>query len=231
MKTTKDEVASDAAMMSLLKAACPIKLGTPGWLLRAAAHCTEHPYTLIDLVGPPPAKQDPDEPHDDKDLNSWYGFRMGYQFSWGSITEVHGEAQSDVPASLHFHLLPEQALQRFPHPELLCDVMEQLYETHPKRSPDFGYSEGYGSWDTLDLWDFGPDREKLRLWIHDVFLAQILPDLLEACERVADAFVSNGMDGAKQVITSLGVRLLLDSEGSLPYISRAAYHDGPDTLQ
>lgn len=77
----------------------------------------------------------------------------------------------------------------------------------------------------------------MRLWIHDVFLPEILPDFLEACERVADAFVKNGKDEAKQVVSSLGVKLMTDFRANLgirnsfPDISPPTYLNGPDTLQ
>lgn len=131
MKTPTNEVVADAAMMRLLKEGCPLLLGTPGWLLHMAAFRKEDPYSLIDIVGPKPDPSDPMEFRDGGHLNAEYGYRMGYQFSWGSITEIHNEASTDIPVNVSFHFLPEKILERFPHPDMLNDVMHGLYGLHP----------------------------------------------------------------------------------------------------
>ncbi|WP_194727202.1 hypothetical protein [Noviherbaspirillum malthae] len=207
MATTTGMKLADKAMMSLLKEGAPISLGVPKWLLWAVWTAPECHGDAMAVLGPRAGEEDPN-PFPDMDLAGTYGARTGYQFSWGSIAEHSEKADDDgTPASIGFSVMPEIILQKFPEADLLAVAMTELYWRHPKKNPRYEPEEGSGSWDTIDFVAFGKDRAPLRVWMHDVFLPSILPDLLAACEVIADAFTNKGAEEVRQAMASLGITM------------------------
>lgn len=195
----------DGLVMQMLKNAAPMPLGTPGWLIREAWTRTDHPYSTEQILGARSGDELDDSLEDN--LNAEYGFRMGYQFSWGSLEEVMMPADEDCPLDMHLFLIfPEKALCVFPRSDLLSELMEVLYEAHPLADEDFA-TDDWGSWNTLGFGAWNKDQKKLRTWMHDIFLPKILPDLLDACFAVATAFRQHGIDTARRLLRSYGCTL------------------------
>jgi hypothetical protein len=195
----------DGLVMQMLMNAAPMPLGTPGWMTKEAWTRTVCPYSAEQILGS--RSEDESGNNLSSDLTSEYGYRMGYQFSWGSLEEDTAPADEEFDEDMYsFYICPEKALCVFPRSDLLCELMEVLYDTHPLAHKTFD-TDDWGSWNTLGFIVWGEDIQEARIWMHDIFLPKILPDLLKACYAVAVEFQKHGIDAARRLLRSYGCTL------------------------
>lgn len=218
----------DKTMVQLMQAEQPIPLGIPGWLLQHVWTRPDYPLSAHNIAGPRPGEEALDIDPEDT-LNAQYGFRKGYQFSWGSIAEESAPRHEDVPEVLHFYIFPDEIMRRFPDATLLSALMEAVYVNHSLYNENFDIEDGH-AWDAGEFLAFGKSRKKLRKWMCDVFLPSILPDFLEAGERVASAYEKEGDKAVHKLLVAYGVDSSRIFDGSRVEPEKAFFIQATDTL-
>lgn len=170
----------DHYMMELLSVGKPMPLGIPAWMLIERTHRAEHPMDPKAALGLTDSKPL------GFSLLGEYEDKVGYQFSWGTVSEwiYHPEDKKPGVSTLIFEISPEALLKRFPDPAIVEDIFIAEYEQHPN-SGHYDVNEASGDNYTISLSVTGSeeDHELFRHWMEVCFLHEILPDLIKAAEK------------------------------------------------
>lgn len=127
-------------------------------------------------------------------LREYFKGLVGYQFSWGVMTESFKPATPSKGASgpkckqrLTYVLIPEHILTLCPSPDNWVIVLLILYCEHPLFNENFETSVGGGGPGLLELSASGEKAvTELRLFMCQVFLPVVLPNLLACLECLAE---------------------------------------------
>jgi hypothetical protein len=117
---------------------------------------------------------------------------VGYQFTWGSISESYLYSEDKDPEDdedvIFFEILPEQLLMAHPEPAYWEDAMIEMYDSHPFASREFCADESTGTFHTLSFSATGAGEiARLRKFMAETFVPRILPDMLAEAQRILDA--------------------------------------------
>lgn len=177
----------DIAMTSLLVSGHPMPLGLKYELIVERMTRLEYPATADQLLGSAAdIRGESAEPN--YTLLSQYKDLRGYQFSWGMLTESICDDDGfddDLGPCLSFEVIPEELLKKYWRSDIWDRVLTALYRAHELEHPEFDVDEGSHSECVMEFRAFGDDEgRELRLWMANVFIPKILPDLLAAADRL-----------------------------------------------
>lgn len=182
----KDRLLDDC-MIHLVNNQSPFPLGIKAALINEYLHRDEFPVSPAALVS-----MDTEETN--ISLLEHYADLVGYQFSWGFLTESFAAADLSEDADeyeqedhLLYEFILEGILKRLPRSDLLDFVMVGLYREHSLFNEDFDTDVGSNCQSLLSLRAFGTEEvTELRLFVSLVFIPHILPDLLAYLERLVE---------------------------------------------
>lgn len=174
MKKTKSEIAITAtnnAMTNLLLQAAPFDIGIPAWAVSEMLNRKTHPLEPADVLGR-------SYPFRETNMLSDYIDTVGYEFTWGTLTEdVYRDDDDTLICRFEFCL--KHVLIGFPQPAMVEDLFDWLYRHHPLYNENFPTDEADKNWFLLS---FEGRKSKnisdLRCWLAHTFIPQILPELI-----------------------------------------------------
>lgn len=173
--------ALDSVMCSLLSSGIPMDIGIPSWLLTEMITRETSPLTPQDVMGQR-------ENFKDENLLLEYRDKVGYQFTWGTMSEKLCICEDEEIPMGTFELFPKDVLKAFPQPALLEDLFMWMYQNHPHYDDKFECQESYGDWFVMAFCASGEKQiDDLRRWLALVFIPRILPDLMSEAMRIVDA--------------------------------------------
>lgn len=115
---------------------------------------------------------------------------LGYQFSWGSISESYLGPYVDEfgtsPESAIFEVLPEKLLKQHPNPDYWKTEMVAMCNVHPLASKEFRATKAVARFHVLRFRAEADSVARLRSFIMDTFLPTILPEILARGEQMID---------------------------------------------
>ncbi|WP_194727126.1 hypothetical protein [Noviherbaspirillum malthae] len=216
---------ADEQMRQRLINGATVPLKIPNWLTAQIQNGTVNACTALDavesrLTGNLSTRQ----------LNKFatdkYGSRLGYSFSWGTITEASYEPTEEDPSSVSFTISLDAILEGFPSPSLLFGLMETHISGHALRGMPEEVTYG-GGWDTMKLVAYGTKQADLRPWMAETFIPRVLPSILEKANMVAFHYEHDGMAEAIDLLECIGVDTPLHYDGNLKEPAKAFFVVSP----
>jgi hypothetical protein len=182
----------DSAALTLLANQAPVPLGIKVSLMKEYLTREDYPMSPDRLVGNPKGDEGNFSLFDD------YTDRVGYQFHWGFITEEYEAAipdsQNDLEreAALTHQVIPERVLQKFQRADIFDRMFIHMYAGHPFADERFSSNEGNDHQAVHSLSAYGEEEiAALRVFMCEVYLPYILPDLLATLEKLLTLRDSN----------------------------------------
>lgn len=193
MENSKNH-AINGVMAGLLALGYHIDLGIPSWVLTEMVTRKTCPLTPRDVLGISAAYRD-------GSIVSEYRNKVGYEFSWGTLSEDVRMDEDDETWIGKFEFFPKHVLMAFPQSALVEDLFMWMYQYHPLCHEQFDCDESYGDWFVLSFTAYGEeDISALRCWLAGVFVPKIMPDLVAEALRIVEAAkaeaIANSSDGS-----------------------------------
>lgn len=210
----------DKAGLHLLDLGCPVLVGMPAYGIRSCVFRRTAPLAPEDLVGLS------EESRGESILDD-YESLYGYQFSWGTVSEVFSEGVEDEGDTRYvdFELAPRDVYMAFPDGWHLADLFSWMYRWHPLRhgkvapDPDSVVLD----WSVMSFRARGERQIKsLRTWLVNVFIPSIWPDLLNEAMKIIEektASVANP-DELEKLLADRSRWMLCEEPKSLSFYKR-----------
>lgn len=181
MNSNKNTVI-DNACLHLLEHGYPVLIGMPAYGIRSCVFRGTAPLSPEDLVGL--SEESPGESILD-DHERLYG----YQFSWGTLSEMSSEGVEDEGdiRYVDFEFAPREVYMAFPDGWHLADLFAWMYRLHPLRHGKFSPDpDGVTfDWSVLTFRARGELQiNSLRTWLINVFIPLIWPDLVNEAMKI-----------------------------------------------
>ncbi len=194
--------ALDRVMAGLVAINCPMDIGMPSWMLTEMVTRKSFPLKPKDVLGLSNA-------YKESSIVSEYLDKVGYEFSWGTLSEDIHQDEDDGTWIGTFEILPKNVLRAFPQCGMVGDLFIWLYANHPLQHDEFDGDESFCDWFALSFTVHGYKKiTKLRSWLATTFVQRIMPDLvLEAMRIVAEAkkmAIENSTDGSFEALQETG---------------------------
>lgn len=179
----------DSAMIKLFAAGAAHRIGLPIWLAKHVLTREDFPHSANSILGVQEMEKVDYPPIN---LAEDFDEMVGYQFSWGSVSESYLRSKDKDPGededTVFFQILPEQLLMAHPEPAFWEDWMIEMCDAHPQASEEFDADEAMGSFHTLLFSATGADEiARLRKFMAKTFLPRILPDMLTDAQKMLEA--------------------------------------------
>lgn len=173
--------AINGVMAGLLALGYYIDLGIASWLLTEMVSRKTCPLTPRDVLGVSKAYRD-------GSIVTEYLNKVGYEFSWGTLSEDVRMDEDDETWIGTFEFFPKHVLKAFPQSALVEDLFMWMYQNHPLCHEQFDCGEAFGDWFVLSFTAYGQeDIAELRRWLAGIFVPKIMPDLVAEALRIVDA--------------------------------------------
>ncbi|SFB27942.1 hypothetical protein SAMN04515620_13444 [Collimonas sp. OK607] len=190
------DYALDGVMTGLLAAGHCFKVGIPSWVLTELVSRKFAPLRPRDVLGL-------SKSHRENSITAEYLNKMGYEFSWGTLSEELRTDEDDGVLVGTFEIFPTQVLMAFPQVAMVEDLFIWMYQNHPLHHEKFDGDEAIGDWFVLSFSAVGQEKiDELRRWLAVIFVPRVMPDLILEARRIvaaaADVASARSADGTSE---------------------------------
>jgi hypothetical protein len=175
------DYALDGVMTGLLAAGHCFKVGIPSWVLTELVSRKFAPLRPRDVLGL-------SRSHRENSITAEYLNKMGYEFSWGTLSEEIHADEDDCVLVGTFEIFPTQVLMTFPQAAMVEDLFIWMYQNHPLSHKEFEGNEASGGWFVLSFSAVGQEKiDELRRWLAVIFVPRVMPELILEARRIVAA--------------------------------------------
>lgn len=173
--------ALDGVMGGLLALGYCFDIGIPSWVLTELITRKSAPLRPRDVLGL-------SKNYRENSITAEYFNKMGYEFSWGTLSEkLHTDVDDGMLVGT-FEIFPKQVLMAFPQVEMVEDLFIWMYQNHPLRHAEFEGDEAFDGWFSMSFSAYGNEEiAELRRWLAGTFVSKIMPDLISEAMRIVMA--------------------------------------------
>jgi len=175
----------DGMATAMLALGCSMKLNAPTWIIKEMLTRKTDPVKPAKIFGVRNARLRPS-------LVDEYLDKIGYQYSWGAVSEdLYSEdfdfedGEDGEKLVVRFEFYPEEILKEFPNPAMVQDLMIRMYEYHPSMDENYVVDEARGDWFVLAFEAIGVEEiSNLRDYLAKNVIPKIWPDLFTNGMRI-----------------------------------------------
>lgn len=181
--------ALDGVMGGLLALGYCFDIGIPSWVLTELISRKSARLRPRDVLGL-------SKSYRENSITSEYLNKIGYEFSWGTLSEELQTDEDDGELVGTFEIFPKHVLKTCPQSGMIEDLFMWMYQNHPLRHNEFDCDQSFGDWFVMSFSAYGKEEiAELRRWLAGTFVSKIMPDLISEAMRIVMA--AKAVDAAR----------------------------------